>query len=227
MELDKEQLAKIIASIRDTNKYTEIEKGYFKKVPNIFGYLYKLPKIDSIGDYQIVIIVNTNTDFNYPREKSEVDNYVFLIYNVDNFEIFIKKATIVATQLSEIIKELTNKVNEEKEKDLPYGYVYDEDGNVQVDARKADEVRKIYKMYIETPSMKKIAKDLKTNFSHVRDVLRDDRYEDMIPRIISPSLYKQVEEISLENQKNKVLKADKSLMGEIKKEIKSKVKGVK
>ena len=78
-------------------------------------------------------------------------------------------------------------------------------------------------MYIETRSMKKIAKELKTNFSHVRDVLRDDRYDEMQPRIISTSTWKRVEEISKQNQKNVVTKADTSRMAELKKQLQSKI----
>lgn len=227
MQINKEQLATIIATLRDKSKYSEIEKGYFRKVPSLQGFLYTLPKLDILDEYRIYLIVNTASDFKYPKEKTEIENYTFLIFNASDFDSFAKNVTIVATKLSEVIEELAEKVQEERDKDLPYGYIRDEEGNIQVDPQKANEVRNIYKMYIETRSMKKIAKELKTNFSHVRDVLRDERYDDFSPRIISPSLFKQVEAISFENQKNKVTKADKSLMGEIKKEIKSKVKGVK
>lgn len=227
MQINKEQLATIIATIRDKDKYKEIERGFFKKVPSIEGYLYNLPNLEILDNYKVFMIVNTNPEFQYPKEKTEINNYTFLIFNAENFEAFAKHAPIVATKLSEVIEDLADRVQEERDKDLPYGYVRDEKGNIQIDAQKADEVRKIYKMYIDNPSMKKIAKDLKTNFSHVRDVLRDDRYEEMSPKIVSPSLFKKVEEISMQNQKNKVTKADKSLMGEIKKEIKSKVKGIK
>ena len=74
-------------------------------------------------------------------------------------------------------------------------------------------------MYIETPSMKRIAKELKTNFSHVRDILRDERYDKMQPRIISTSVWKQVEAIAKANQKNVVTKADTSRAGQLKKEM--------
>ena len=144
------------------------------------------------------------------------------MYNVNDFDTYRKRATIVATKLSNVIEDLVDRVREEQE-DLPYGYVRDDKGQIQVDSIKADEVRQIYKMYIETRSMKKIAKELKTNFSHVRDVLRDDRYDEMQPRIISTSTWKRVEEISKQNQKNVVTKADTSRMAELKKELQSKI----
>lgn len=215
-------MATIIATLRNKDNYREVSKGFFRRVPSLSGYVYELKKMNLLADYRVVIIVNTNPDYTYPKEKTEIDNYTFLVYNVDDFDTYRKRATIVATKLSNVIEDLVDRVREEQE-DLPYGYVRDDKGQIQVDSIKADEVRQIYKMYIETRSMKKIAKELKTNFSHVRDVLRDDRYDEMQPRIISTSTWKRVEEISKQNQKNVVTKADTSRMAELKKELQSKI----
>lgn len=215
-------MATIIATLRNKDNYREVSKGFFRRVPSLSGYVYELKKMNLLADYRVVIIVNTNPDYTYPKEKTEIDNYTFLVYNVDDFDTYRKRATIVATKLSNVIEDLVDRVREEQE-DLPYGYIRDDKGQIQVDSIKADEVRQIYKMYIETRSMKKIAKELKTNFSHVRDVLRDDRYDEMQPRIISTSTWKRVEEISKQNQKNVVTKADTSRMAELKKELQSKI----
>ena len=222
MEITKDEMATIIATLRNKDNYREVSKWYFRRVPSLSGYVYELKKMDLLADYRVVIIVNTNPDYTYPKEKTEIDNYTFLVYNVDDFDTYRKRATIVATKLSNVIEDLVDRVREEQE-DLPYGYVRDDKGQIQVDSIKADEVRQIYKMYIETRSMKKIAKELKTNFSHVRDVLRDDRYDEMQPRIISTSTWKRVEEISKQNQKNVVTKADTSRMAELKKQLQSKI----
>ena len=215
-------MATIIATLRNKDNYREVSKGFFRRVPSLSGYVYELKKMDLLADYRVVIIVNTNPDYTYPKEKTEIDNYTFLVYNVNDFDTYRKRATIVATKLSNVIEDLVDRIREEQE-DLPYGYVRDDKGQIQVDSIKADEVRQIYKMYIETRSMKKIAKELKTNFSHVRDVLRDDRYDEMQPRIISTSTWKRVEEISKQNQKNVVTKADTSRMAELKKQLQSKI----
>ena len=222
MEITKDEMATIIATLRNKDNYREVSKGFFRRVPSLSGYVYELKKMNLLADYRVVIIVNTNPDYTYPKEKTEIDNYTFLVYNVDDFDTYRKRATIVATKLSNVIEDLVDRVREEQE-DLPYGYVRDDKGQIQVDSIKADEVRQIYKMYIETRSMKKIAKELKTNFSHVRDVLRDDRYDEMQPRIISTSTWKRVEEISKQNQKNVVTKADTSRMAELKKQLQSKI----
>ena len=222
MEITKDEMATIIATLRNKDNYREVSKGFFRRVPSLSGYVYELKKMNLLADYRVVIIVNTNPDYTYPKEKTEIDNYTFLVYNVNDFDTYRKRATIVATKLSNVIEDLVDRVREEQE-DLPYGYIRDDKGQIQVDSIKADEVRQIYKMYIETRSMKKIAKELKTNFSHVRDVLRDDRYDEMQPRIISTSTWKRVEEISKQNQKNMVTKADTSRMAELKKELQSKI----
>lgn len=222
MEITKDEMATIIATLRNKDNYREVSKGFFRRVPSLSGYVYELKKMNLLADYRVVIIVNTNPDYTYPKEKTEIDNYTFLVYNVNDFDTYRKRATIVATKLSNVIEDLVDRVREEQE-DLPYGYIRDDKGQIQVDSIKADEVRQIYKMYIETRSMKKIAKELKTNFSHVRDVLRDDRYDEMQPRIISTSTWKRVEEISKQNQKNVVTKADTSRMAELKKELQSKI----
>ena len=222
MEITKDEMATIIATLRNKDNYREVSKGFFRRVPSLSGYVYELKKMNLLAAYRVVIIVNTNPDYTYPKEKTEIDNYTFLVYNVNDFDTYRKRATIVATKLSNVIEDLVDRVREEQE-DLPYGYVRDDKGQIQVDSIKADEVRQIYKMYIETRSMKKIAKELKTNFSHVRDVLRDDRYDEMQPRIISTSTWKRVEEISKQNQKNVVTKADTSRMAELKKQLQSKI----
>ena len=71
-----------------------------------------------LADYRVVIIVNTNPDYTYPKEKTEIDNYTFLVYNVNDFDTYRKRATIVATKLSNVIEDLVDRVQEEQE-DLP------------------------------------------------------------------------------------------------------------
>lgn len=224
MQIDKEEMATIIATLRDKDNYKEFEEGFFRQAPGLSGYIYELKKMEILDRYRIVIVVNTSTNTKYPKEETTIDNYTFLVYNVDDFETYSKRVVIVATKLANTIEKLYEQVKEEQDKDLPYGYVRDESGKIQIDSIKANEVKNIYKMYIETQSMKKIAKELKTNFSHVRDILRDERYNEMQPRIVSTTLWKQVEQISKENQKNVVTKADTSCTAQLRKEMQSKVR---
>ena len=72
-----------------------------------------------------------------------------------------------------------------------------------VDPKEAIIVRKIYKLYTEYGSIRKIASELKSNFSHVRDVLHDYRYEKMKLPIIPSSVLKKARQKMDANRKNR------------------------
>ena len=224
MAANKEELARVIATIRNKDKYQTIEKGYFKQVPAIEGYLYKVKQDDSLGDYHIYLLVNTNTDYMYPSKKTEINKNIVLVYNTTSFEDYCSNATIVASELVKVIEDTIARVEEERDNDLPYGYKRNDEGKVQVDTVKADEVREIFKGYIEMKSMNKLAKELKTNFSHVHTILNDERYETMMPKIVPNSDMKAVKQIMADNQKNKVLKADTSRAAQMKRKLKQKIR---
>ena len=77
MEITKDEMATIIATLRNKDNYREVSKGFFRRVPSLSGYVYELKKMDLLADYRVVIIVNTNPDYTYPKEKTEIDNYTF------------------------------------------------------------------------------------------------------------------------------------------------------
>ena len=224
MPASKEELARVIATIRDKSKYTEIEQGYFTQSPKIQGYLYKVPSSDKLDKYKIYVLVNTNTDFIYTNRKTVIKDYTVLVYNAKDFEDYASNATIVATELIKVIEEIIARVEEERDSDLPFGYKRDDEGNIRIVPEEADLVRKIFQGYIEIGSMNKLATELKTNFSRVHDVLNDNRYKNIIPKIVSQSDIKQVDQIMAENQKNKVTKADKSRIADLRKKMKQKIR---
>lgn len=208
MENSKENVARVVATLRDKGNYKELEKGYFRQVPELYGYLYELSDTENLEDYKIFLIVNLNPEFKYPKERVEVDNYYFIIINAEDFDTYVENISIVATLFMDVVDDILGKIEEKKNQELPYGYKLNDEGELEVDPIKAQEVRKIYKLYLEVRSMQKLADMLKTNFSHVRDVLRDERYLTTKPSIISKSLIKSVASISLRNQKNKVTRAE-------------------
>ena len=224
MSADREELARIIATIRDKDKYVVIDKGYFIQAPDIEGYLYKVPNNDKLGEYKIYVLVNTNTGFIYPSKKTEIKNNIVLVYNTVSFEKYVSEATIVAGELVKVVEDIIARVEEERDKDLPYGYKRDDSGKIILDTIKADEVKDIFKGYIEMKSMNKLAKELGTNFSHVHDVLNDERYETFKPSIVSKADIKAVNEIMQGNQKNKVTVADTSRVAQLKKKLKAKIR---
>ena len=89
-------------------------------------------------------------------------------------------------------------------RNLPYGYYTDLEGQVKVDLRKAQEVRRIYQMYIDTQSIRHIATTLNTNFSHIRDVLADnEEYMQMQEKIVPVSKLQEVNGLLAENVKGR------------------------
>ena len=90
--------------------------------------------------------------------------------------------------------------NKKNERNLPYGYYIDENGELRVDIKKADEVRKIYDMYIDLGSVRDIAAELRTNFSRIREILHDSQeYMNMREKIVSPAKLKKVAELMTGN----------------------------
>ena len=86
---------------------------------------------------------------------------------------------------------------------IPHGYKLDDTGKIVIDPVEAPLVRKIFKLYTQIASVHQVAKELDTNFSHVRDVLHDYRYEDMPLPIVSKSLLKKARQIMDANRKNR------------------------
>jgi hypothetical protein len=79
-------------------------------------------------------------------------------------------------------------------------YYTDENGELKVDIRAAQEVRKIYDMYIETQSIRDIAAELRTNFSDIREILHDsEEYMQMKNKIVSMAKLKRVAELMAAN----------------------------
>ena len=61
-------------------------------------------------------------------------------------------------------------------------------------------MRKIYDLYIESGSVRAVASELRTNFSHIREVLHDnEEYSKMQPTIVPLSKTKEVREMMAGN----------------------------
>jgi len=197
------KIARDIINLKKENSYTEFSKNFFKNVPELQGYLFKF---DHLKELNIYLLVNTNPKFRYPKKYININKYNFIIYNSKNLEDFLNNLSKNLSSIIEILKKLTKdntSIEKQKEGGLPYGYFEDKNGKVQVDPKKASEVRQIFKLYYNVRSIKKVAQQLNTNFSHIHDVLHDSRYTKM-DNIIIPQLdLKRVNEILFVNRKNK------------------------
>jgi hypothetical protein len=195
-------LAKDLSGLRKADSYKKFAKGYFKNVPGLGGYIYKF-QVKS--DAKIYLIVNTEANA-MAKEYYTNKGYHFLVYNAKSLDDFI---SMIYNNISEIIDKVNaildkaQELADERAGGIPHGYKLNDAGEIVIDPVEAPMVRKIFKYYTQYRSVHKVADVLKTNFSHVRDVLHDYRYERMTPPIINKSLLKKARQLMDVNRKNR------------------------
>ncbi len=187
-------LAENLLELFNPKSYKEFQKRYFTNQPDLEGYYYIFKRITNP---KFCLIVNTS-DIKYPSRMVKLDDYLFIVVNVKSMEDYTTNfAEMYFPLILEIIDENLQKKNT---RNLPYGYYTDENGDLKVDIKKAEEVRKIYDMYIETQSIRHISGELGTNFSDIREILHDnEEYVQMQPQIVPVSKLKQVRELLAQN----------------------------
>ena len=137
----------------------------------------------------------------YPTDMIKIKDYVFIVFNVKSIEEFIEN---MGTQYFPILLEIVNSnIQQKNERNLPYGYYADVDGKIRIDVQKANEVKKVYDRYMDGAGVRAIADELKTNFSHVRDVLASNQaYMEMQEKILPPTKLKKVAELLAQRVKS-------------------------
>ena len=187
-------LAVNLMNLFNEGSYKQFQKGFFLNQPKLEGAYYIFKKIT---DPKFCIIVNTSGNI-YPSNMFKTEDYVFIIFNVDSFEDYINN--FVNKYFPTLINIVDQNLQKENTRNLPYGYYLDENGDLKIDFRKAEEVRKIYDMYIETRSVRHVAAEMQTNFSDIREILHDnEQYEQMQKKIIPLSKIRKVREILAQN----------------------------
>lgn len=184
---------KALTSLKDKDKYKKFDKDYFVHVPELEGYLYKINK-------QNYIIINTNTNYEYPKQVVSFNGFNFIFYNSSNIDSFINN---VDEKIDTIMSFLDNFNEEHEDKSIPFGYVKDDNGDIKVNLEEAKIVRTIYREYPNTRSIRKVAKSIKKDYSFVREILSDTRYKDIRPSIIPQRDVDRVEQLKQANRKNK------------------------
>ena len=128
-----------------------------------------------------------------------------------------------------MLETISQVVDTKDTRNLPYGYYYNEEGELKIDLKKANEVKKIYDRYQETGSVRQIAREMRTNFSHIRDILHDnEEYMQMREKILPITTLKKVNEILAQNVKSNyraketIVDRIKNIRGRIKTKIKTK-----
>lgn len=177
------------------SSYKEFSNGYFVNKPNLEGYYYIFKRITKP---KFCLIINTSKNEQYPTSMTRIRDYVFIVFNVPSMEEFLQN--LANKYLVLLLDIFDNELQKKNTRNLPYGYYYDENGELKVDLKAAAEVRKIYDLYIDTQSIRHIANELRTNFSDIREILHDsEEYLQMRDKIVSPAKLKQVAELMASN----------------------------
>ena len=194
-------LAKNLKNIFEPNSYQEFGEGFFVNQPKMTGYYYIFKNITRPS---FCLILNTSK-VQYPTNVTKVQDYVFIVFNIESLEEYIQN--LGSKYFPILLTRLDENLLKKNPRNLPYGYYTDVNGDVKVDIQKANEVRKIYDMYIDVQSVREIVDALKSNFSHVRDVLASsEEYMQMKDKIVTVSKLKKVAELMSENVKGRFKK---------------------
>ena len=127
---------------------------------------------------------------------------MFIVFNIKSLEDYLQNFADIYFPI--ILTRIDENLLKKNPRNLPYGYYTDPEGNIKVDIQKANEVRKIYDMYIDVQSVREIVDELHSNFSHVRDVLADfEEYLQMQNKIVTVSKLKEVGELLAKNVKGR------------------------
>lgn len=214
-------IAENFLKLFDKDSYKKFEKGFFVNRPAFEGYYYTFKNMQNT---KFCIILNTSGE-KYPANVIKVDKYVFIVFNVSSLEQYLNE--FLDLYFPTIIGAVDKYTKEESTRNLPYGYYRESDGTIKVDLTKANEVRRIYDMYLDTKSIRHIAGEMRTDFSHIRDILHDNmEYMQMTNKIVPTSKLKAVAEIMAQNIRGGAMrkKTTKDEIEEVRRMRKSKEK---
>ena len=205
------ELAINLKNLFEPQHYKEFQEGFFVNKPKMRGYYYIFNKIDKP---KFCLILNENPNFIYPSNSVVVRDYVYIVFNISSMKDYME--ILAEKYFPLILNTIDEKLERKNERNLPYGYYLDENGELKIDLRKASEVRKIYDLYIDLGSVREIASQLKTNFSHIREVLHsNEEYMQMQQKIVPLAKLKEVQELMAGNVKGGAI-AKKTTEDEIK-----------
>lgn len=192
---DKNVLAENLLNLFDPSSYKEFQEGFFVNKPKMHGYYYIFKNINKP---KFCLIVNTNADFVYPSNMSEINDYVFIVFSAKSLEDFVE--TLPDKNFSILMDVIDNKMKKKNDRNLPYGYYLDENGELKIDLKKANEVKRIYDLYLDSKNVREVASVMRTNFSDIREILHDcEEYMQMRDKIVPISKLKEVAELLAAN----------------------------
>ena len=189
-------LALNLKNIYEPTSYHEFGEGYFVNQPHMTGYFYIFKNITKP---RFCLILNTS-QHKYPSNSVKIGDYVYIVFNIQSLEEFLQNLS--ERYFPILLTKIDENIMKKNPRNLPYGYYTDVDGQIKVDLKKANEVRRIYDMYIDIESVREIVDSMNSNFSHVRQVLaNNEEYAQMQQQIVPMSKLKKVNELLAQNVK--------------------------
>lgn len=189
-------LAVNLKNLYNPKSYHEFGEGYFVNQPHMTGYFYIFKNITKP---RFCLILNTS-QHKYPSDSVKIGDYVYIVFNIQSLEEFLQNLSEKYFPL--LLTKIDENILKKNPRNLPYGYYTDVDGQIKIDLKKANEVRRIYDMYIDIESVREIVDAMDSNFSHVRQVLaNNEEYAQMQQQIVPMSKLKKVNELLAQNVK--------------------------
>ena len=195
----KEIIAVNIAYMQKPESYEEFQAGAFPAVPKMSGYTLRFKEFKQ---YEVYLVLNTTEGFEYDNPLVEEDKFVIMVINIASLEYFLQNIEQYMQPIMDVLKDIADKDNV-SDRELPYGYVRDEDGNIKVNPAEAVTVKKIFKDYPSYKSIRKVAQELRTDYSFVHDILHDARYTRMPIQIVPEVDIRRAYQVMQANKKNK------------------------
>ena len=178
--------------------YEEFQAGAFPAVPKMSGYTLRFKEFKQ---YEVYLVLNTTEGFEYDNPLVEEDKFVIMVINIASLEYFLQNIEQYMQPIMDVLKDIADKDNV-SDRELPYGYVRDEDGNIKVNPAEAVTVKKIFKDYPSYKSIRKVAQELRTDYSFVHDILHDARYTRMPIQIVPEVDIRRAYQVMQSNKKN-------------------------
>lgn len=195
----KEIIAVNIAYMQKPESYEEFQAGAFPAVPKMSGYTLRFKEFKQ---YEVYLVLNITEGFEYDNPLVEEDKFVIMVINIASLEYFLQNIEQYMQPIMDVLKDIADKDNV-SDRELPYGYTRDEDGNIKVNPAEAVTVKKIFKDYPSYKSIRKVAQELRTDYSFVHDILHDARYTRMPIQIVPEVDIRRAYQVMQANKKNK------------------------
>lgn len=191
-----------VALLQKPEAYEEFEAGTFPNVPNMKGCTLRFK---GYKKYEVYLVLNTAEGFEYKTPLVEQEKFVIMIINIASLDYFIENLNQYVQPIIDVLQEIADK-DEVSDRELPYGYMRDEDGNIKINPGEAVIVKKIFKEYPAYRSIRKVAQLIRADYSFVHDILHDARYSRMPIQIVPEVDIRRAFQVIQSNRKNQYTK---------------------